>query len=559
VAALALLLRLPALSMPFTTDDFAQHAMMAGDYPTAHPGVANLYDFVDDANRFTLVDDGILPWWTHPGVVVRFLRPLSSLTLALDYRLSPNAAGWGHAHSLVWWAAGMAAVYALLAGMFSRRVARFGVLVFALSPCDVVPLAWLANREALVSLALTTAALAVYVRWRRDRRPGDAAAAFALFALAMLAGEYSLAIGGYVLALEILRPREGARARAVGAAPFVVPVAAYLLVRSALHYGARNSGVYHDPFVNFSSFARGALWRAGTLLGAGWLGLDDLVLKVPSPALLAAILAAGAALIAFALQRALGALSETTRRNAGWLALGSLLSVAPLLAVEPALRLLGIPMIGVSAVVALILDRALFGLESEPKRWAAWLTACVALGLALTHFIRAPVSRFLSMRTMTQLATARVESMDWLRHRAASKSAVVVVRANSLTTAMLAPCALDLPHLGWRVLSYQSGRVFVMRTSGRSLELVANPNPIFPVGEHQIFRTDDGSLQAGDVVRTSGMTATVVQLDTDHLPRRVRFDFDFDLDDDAILWVKETASGQFELLKLPPTGQGKPI
>lgn len=168
MAAFALLVHVPALFMPFTIDDFAHRVMLEGDYPSAHPGPSSLYDFVDDANRDALMERGILPWWTHPHLVVRFLRPLSSLTLAFDYRVSRNGAWWGHLHSLLWWAAACGLVYVLLERTFSRRVAQLGVLAYALAPCHVIPLAWLANREALVSTTLGAAGLLLYTQWRRD-------------------------------------------------------------------------------------------------------------------------------------------------------------------------------------------------------------------------------------------------------------------------------------------------------------------------------------------------------------------------------------------------------
>jgi hypothetical protein len=107
----------------------------------------------------------------------------------------------------------------------------------------------------------------------------------------------------------------------------------------------------------------------------------------------------------------------------------------------------------------------------------------------------------------------------------------------------------------WRVLSYEAGRVLVLRTSDRSVELVASPRPIFPMGPREVFRDFDASLRAGDVVQMDGMKATVVQLDKDGFARRVRFDFDRSLDDPSILWLKESDGGFVEQPP-PKTGYG---
>src|SRR5882672_3381260 len=218
--ALALLVRAPALGAPLMLDDYAQHSMTEGRYPTStgSPGMGpgarsaagpfDLYDFIDDSNRAALLERGIIPWWTHPKLVVRFFRPLASALLWADYRVVGSHSFWHHLHSILWWGLATLAVRALLRRSLSERAARMGTAVFALAPCHAVPVVWLANREVLVSTALGTAALAVYARWREGRRPRDGVVSFALFSLAMSAGEYTLCFAGYVLAIEAVRRRE---------------------------------------------------------------------------------------------------------------------------------------------------------------------------------------------------------------------------------------------------------------------------------------------------------------------------------------------------------------
>jgi len=557
--AFALIVHLPALFTPFTIDDFAHMAMADGDYPSSHDIPLGLYDFVDDFNRQALMDRGILPFWTHPKLVCRFFRPLSSLILYADYRFFGRHAFLGHLHSLAWWAAASVGVYALFRRTLPRRVAGMGAMVFAVAPCHTIPLAWLANREALVSTALGVAALVAYSSWRLERRARDALASAVLFSLAMLAGEYSICIGGYVAAMEITMRRESIARRLAGAMTFLVPTVAYLAVRRALHYGARAGGMYHDPFWNFAGFARGLPHRLGALLCMGWLGLDELLLIFASVWTVAALVAVGAALLAVPVARAFRALEGPTRQAATWLLLGSFFSLAPMLAVEPSARLLGIAVIGVSAVVALALDRAWFPPTPEPRRGVPELAGWLALGLAFVHLVRAPVTSVLTTRVTSDVARAIARRMSWAREHAAGKSTLVVLRADFLTTAIFAPCMLgDAGAVRWRVLSYEAGRVLLLRTSDRSLELVASPRPIFPMGPRQVFRDFDHSLHAGDTVDVEGMKATVLQLDKDEMPRRVRFDFDRSLDDPSFLWLKETDDG-FEEQPMPRIGYGEPI
>ena len=61
-------------------------------------------------------------------------------------------------------------------------------MIFALAPCHAVPLAWLANRYALITLCFGTWALGAYLRWREGRALRDAALAALLFILALGGG-----------------------------------------------------------------------------------------------------------------------------------------------------------------------------------------------------------------------------------------------------------------------------------------------------------------------------------------------------------------------------------
>jgi len=159
IALFAFAVHLPVLGAARLQDDYNQTAMIAGRYPS-HPGPLDLYDFINDGNRSALIERGFLPWWTDPKMELRFLRPLSSALLWLDYRVfGESGIVFEHLHSLFWWALASVGLFTLLKRLFSPRVATLGVLVFAIAPCHDLPLTWIANREALVSVAIGTFAL----------------------------------------------------------------------------------------------------------------------------------------------------------------------------------------------------------------------------------------------------------------------------------------------------------------------------------------------------------------------------------------------------------------
>ncbi len=154
-------------------DDFLHAAMLRGTFPVArHP--LDLYNFVDDSDRAILLERGLLPWWSHPELTIKFFRPLSSGLLWADHVLLGDAALPRHLHSYVWWVLGVLAAAALFRRSFSPRVAWTATFAYAAAPCHAMPLAWVANREALVSLAFGITGLVVHARFRERGRALDA-------------------------------------------------------------------------------------------------------------------------------------------------------------------------------------------------------------------------------------------------------------------------------------------------------------------------------------------------------------------------------------------------
>ena len=244
------------------------------------------------------------------------------------------------------------------------------------------------------------------------------------------------------------------------------------------------------------------------------------------------------AVLAGPIAHVLRQLGEDERRRATWLLAGSILSLAPVLSVEASQRLLAVATIGVSAIVGLVLDRAWFPSVPPapgPRRGMAELVGLVALWLGFAHFVRAPLDTWIVMRNGIRLAQTYVERVAWAReHIDTSRSTVVVVRADSPETILWAPFMLgDVAPLHWRVLSFASGRSLLLRTGPRTLELISSDRPLFHVSPDDLFRSTN-ELKVGDSVALPGMRATVLQLDDKQMPRRLRYEFDSDLEKASI-------------------------
>ena len=561
LVTLGVLVFLPALLSPFLLDDYLHVAMVDGTFPVPRSPFA-LYDFVNDADRPLLVERGILPWWSHPQLTIRFLRPLSSALLWANHRLFGAHALLLHVHSLLWWLLVVLAARALFERALPRRPALLATAIFALAPCHAIPLAWLANFEALVSLALGTFALGSYARWRDERAARSGALAAAGFTLAMLGGEYALCFGGYVLAIELFRRRESLGRRAIGVLPFALPTLAYLAVRTAGHYGTVGSGFYTDPLRNPLDFLRAAPWRLVALLADGWLTADADTWGPTAPRwAMVLIVAAGVALLWVPLRRLFAALDDDRRYVASWMLVGSVLATIPMLAVAPSPRVLGASALGTAAIVALLLDRAWFPRpDSSERRGVAELTGLVAVLLGFAHLVHGPVTSFLLGRQMRRSAVEFAEHAAWLRAKLpdAARADVVIVRGWGGT--FFGPFSLDehaRPPKRWRILS-QSGHVLVLRRDARTLELVApEDRNLTSTGPGNLFRNPREPLRVGDEVTVPGMRATVLESGADG-PRRVRFVFDRDIDDPDVTWIAEGVTG-FRDAQPPQPGFGAPL
>jgi hypothetical protein len=547
----------PALRSPLFVDDYFQNAMVHGNYP-APRGPFDLYDFVGDADRSALMDRGLLPWWTDPRLTLRFLRPLSSALLWLDHRVfgDPFAC---HLHSFVWWAAAVLAARPLYRRGLSRRAALLATIVFGLSPCHVLPLVWLANRNALVSMTLGIVGLGALVRYRERPRARDLAASASCFGLALLGGEHALGFGGYVLARAMTARRSTRPRRLAALAAFAVPAAAYLCARVALGYGTVGSGVYFDPLSDPSEFLQHAPRRLLTLLAQGWLTLDPTMVNEATSRWVLGILTIGGALVLVVpVRRALASLEERGREHATWLLVGSALSLSPVLAVAPAPRLLGVSMLGIAYTVGLVLDRAWFPREPETGSAAGEWTAMVALGLGFAHLVHAPAIARLASHLY------RTEAMGYCRRAAAfraqlrdpASSDVVVVRSFDPGLFVI-PWALDAsgaPPARWRVLGL-GGHVLVSRPDARTLEVVApEGQSLVPPGENGLFRGEGARFTPGQVVRCGSVRATVLDVN-DAGPRRVRFEFESDLESPSRVWLNDRFFG-LERAVLPAPGYG---
>src|SRR5436190_458026 len=375
-----------ALRAPLEMDDVAQRAMIEGTL-TPRRGPFNLYDFVADDNRAALMERGVIPWWSDPHLVTRFLRPLPSVLVWLDHRLFGYDAFGPHLLSLLWWVGAVLAAHMLYRRTLGPRPSLAATVVFALSPTLAIPLVWAANRNVIVTVTFGAFALALYTRWRDDRRRVQGIATAAAFTATALTGEYALCLVGYLVAFELCRRAEPALRRLTGVLPALVPFLLYSVARAALGYGAIASGFYRDPTADTSAYVDALPRAISALLAASWLGVDVLSPWLASNAFRAILLLGGGAVVVGTVWRAQRGRSAADHRGALWLACGSLIALLPLASTEPSRRLLGVAAIGVSGAVGVLLATGIRR-GSPPLQRAALIG--VAVVAVFIHVVSAP-------------------------------------------------------------------------------------------------------------------------------------------------------------------------
>ena len=238
-------LRWSTLETGLHMDDLAQRAMVEGAYPVAR-APWDLYTFAAGTPEETraLASAGALPWWSDPQLRLRALRPLASVLVWADaVWLSPKAA---HVHSLLWWLAMLAVAGWALRPVLGDRWALLAVALYGLDDAHVYPLAWLANRAALLSGVFGWLTLGLFVRAAKDGT-GHPVLVAAASTACMAAGEYGLCALTFTVTYALAVDGRPWVRRARALVPVLVPVAVYLALHRFGGFGAAHSGVYLDP------------------------------------------------------------------------------------------------------------------------------------------------------------------------------------------------------------------------------------------------------------------------------------------------------------------------
>lgn len=569
VLGIGVALRLPSLWAGFGMDDFAQLAMLDGQYPVPR-APWDLFSFSkgDPAEVHALMSKGSLAWWSHPQLKLCALRPLSSLLMALDVALFGHDAVGHHAHTLVWWSAMLMAVALLLRRLLPARWAAVALLLYALDECHTYPIGWLANRNAIVSATFGLLGLWAHVRHREDGWARGRWLAPLLVALSLGGGEYALCIVPFFVIYELLAGpgSRGQRARAL--VPLAGLLLGYVILHRALGFGSYASNVYVDPAREPMAWLHVALVRVPILVADMFLAIPTgkLALYPELMRIQALVGPAALLLVGLLLPGVTRRLETGQRRRLLWLALAAVLAILPVASSFVSARLLLVPAVGGHAVVAAILLDAWDRLRDPGLRGrvGSQVRGALAAALAVAHGGLAPWWGLEETRNIVRLnvGTRQAALMMQVDDARVPEQRLVVLTASD-------PMSLLYPHLvrwveghplprSWWVLSLAPRPHTLTRVSPTAIELEVVAGSMLTGPVELLFRRPEFPLRRGDRIALDGLEIRIVKVDADGRPVRVRFSFDVPVDDPSIVFLLATKKGMIRY-PMGPAGATLPI
>lgn len=540
LVALGFVLLLPSLDTGLAADDFL-HAIML-DRPCPVPGFAraplDIFRFGDPRHFAELFEQGIFSWWDDPAARLAFLRPVSALTHLLDHTLFRLSGPLLHLHSALWALVlylGVRALYRTLSP--DRFVANLALAFYVLDDARGWLVSWVAARNAAVATALSVWTLYVHHAGRSGRLRGAALWGPLLCLGALLAGEGSVALYGYLFAYAVFIDRDAPKARLWSLAPYGVLVVIWRVSYRLLGFGAQGSSLYHEPQSDPLAFA--IAWLSNTplllaaQLGSLWSDVSMLLFVVPTLELLFYL---GSLLFVIV---AAWLLWPQVKREplSRYAAFGLLAATIPAVSVTPPMdRLLTWMAIGGS----LLLAQLFAPLVREPStaRGLRKLGLLGLLGLNLISMVFVP-SRArgnLVMRDALNRAEAAIPRDDSVVDKT-----LVYFNPPLLPYAAYLPierAATNTPRPRLQhIIASALTEISVERRDVYTLRLrqaggfIADPIS-------RLMWTPQRTFQVGERIKQSDMILTVNELTKDGRPLSIDIQFARPLEDPSLLWIQ---------------------
>lgn len=567
IILLATLLVCASLDTGLAADDYLHQLILSGSH--AIEGFVrarlDLFHFASPAHNRALLDEGVFPWWADPNIRFAFWRPVAALTHFVDYLLWRESALLMHAHSIVWHGAALtAAAFAYRRVVRPRWFASLALLLYALDDARGAPVAWIANRNALISCAFSFAALAFHIDARVSGVRRYRFFAAVAFALGLLAGEGGIAVAAYLFAFALFLDEGKLDRRLLDLWPYAATVIVWGVVTRAMGYGVHGSAVYLDPIGEPLAFLEHAPARLLVLLfaqiGGPWSEGYN-AYEFFYPGLTNIVLALG--LVGLGLTAALFTPLWRCDARARFFLAGTVLSAIPSCAAFPADRLL--PWIGFGAMgaTALLLGEIWRGAYPlGTKEWQKRLTPVVGVGIALVHLVASPLMLPMRSRGIAQVRTTIDRANDTIPKDAAiTEQTAIYVNPPADPFASFIPirrAATNTPRPKiQRWLCTGLTDVHVTREGPRSLRVRPAAGFVSAPSE-QLLRGPGYPLPKGRKIELPGLLVQITETTPDGRPQEILATFDKPLEDASYRWLVWRGSGYLPFAP-PATGEAVDI
>ena len=544
IALLALLFALPSLAVGLQADDYVLREQVVKGGPFA----AYLFTARGaDASHAQALEQrtaGDVPWWTDEHLHARYFRPLSSLSLWLDFTHG-TPPWWMHLENCIIYAA-----IAWLATAIYRQLGLAGAglgwaaLFFALDLAFAAPVGWIAARNTLLATCFGFACILLHARARRNGRPALLALACVCFALSLLSAEIGLCTLGYVLAHALAVDRAPPWRRVLAFSPYAALVGLYLAHYIGAGYGMSTNG--DSPDVVGAPGAALLTWVGSIpvwLATTATLPFAGFYLIVPGARLLIIV----ASVVILALLLPLLAAYCREQQPLRMFGAGAMLSLVPLATTLPQERLRFFVALGVYGVLGPWVVR-----DFDARERVRRITARTVWGI---HGVALPVFFVPSLFAVgLGFSSGGAQALDRVLPSAAEP-----------ITILLNPPTFYGPIFQAAMRAYRGERrppVFMLYAGSQSLEVERlDVRTLELHAARSWFATPfDGfrdlarwPFRVGERIALAHLTVEVREVDGRGAPTRARFTFDRPLENPELMF-RYWNSSDFVTWKLPPVG-----
>jgi len=554
LSLIAMVLTLPALWIGLQLDDYGQRVTMLGFNKLSHPGALgflNVYSFLDGNQQITdfFKNMGGIPWWTPSDMRLSFLRYLSALFMWIDYQFWPGCPAVMHFHSMLWYAALVTAIVTLYRRFMGITVrAGLAALFFAVDHSHAIPVAWLANRYALLATFFGILCLLSYDKWRQEGTKLHGILCPVYLVLALLSGEMAVAVGAYLFAYALFL--DGHRQAGTMSPPPLLqrlwalwPCAAVFLSWALLYrllgYGTHGSGLYIDPLSSTAEFAHALMTRAPLLLMGQWSHVSaDIVGRLISEE--AALIRAFICMVLLAFL--LVPLLRKDKVARFWFT-GMILSIVPVAATFPSNRLLLFVGIGAMGLLAQCVTHLLRndGILPASRFWR--IPAFVFVGyFVLIRLVLSPPLMSLSSYFFKPYGDPFVAAAKHvITDPDISRQEIILVNPPDQITSQLiwfVGATEKKRPAGMRVLSGAPVPVEVYRIDANAIR-VRIFGGLFKGEFGFLFRSlKEHPMHVNQEFQVTGMTARITAMTDKHGPEEIVYRFSTPLEDKSFRWLQ---------------------